>query len=62
MLRRFCLYGFVKNQKYFEPFLYLALLEKLSFAGVGMPLGFRRCRFTCSPDPLLSCSMKKAAL
>ena len=41
MLRRFCLYGFVKNQKYFEPFLYLALLEKLSFAGVGMLIGFR---------------------
>jgi len=41
MLRRFCLYGFVKNQKYFEPFLYLALLDKLSFAGVGMLIGFR---------------------
>jgi len=41
MLRRFKLYGFVKNQKYFEPFLYLALLDKLSFAGVGMLIGFR---------------------
>jgi len=41
MLRRFRLYGFVKNQKYFEPFLYLALLDKLSFAGVGMLIGFR---------------------
>jgi len=41
MLRRFCLYGFVKNQKYFEPFLYLALLDKLSFSGVGMLIGFR---------------------
>jgi MFS family permease len=41
MLRRFCLYGFIKNQKYFEPFLYLALLDKLSFAGVGMLIGFR---------------------
>jgi len=43
MIRRFCLYGFVKNQKYFEPFLYLALLEKFSysFAGVGMLIGFR---------------------
>ncbi|MDP6634886.1 MAG: MFS transporter [Phycisphaerae bacterium] len=41
MLRRFCLYGFVKNQKYFEPFLYLALLEKLSFTGVGILIGFR---------------------
>jgi MFS family permease len=41
MLQRFCLYGFVKNQKYFEPFLYLALLDKLSFAGVGLLIGFR---------------------
>jgi len=41
MLRRFCLYGFVKNQKYFEPFLYLALLDKLSFTGVGLLIGFR---------------------
>jgi len=43
MIRRFCLYGFVKNQKYYEPFLYLALLEKLSFwyFGVGMLIGFR---------------------
>jgi hypothetical protein len=41
MLRRFQLYGFMKNQKYFEPFLYLALLDKLSLAGVGMLIGFR---------------------
>ncbi|MDP7288100.1 MAG: MFS transporter, partial [Phycisphaerae bacterium] len=43
MIRRFCLYGFVKNQKYFEPFLYLALLDKLGFwyFGVGMLIGFR---------------------
>ncbi|MCP4379440.1 MAG: MFS transporter [bacterium] len=41
MLRRFQLYGFMKNQKYFEPFLYLALLDKLSLAGLGVLIGFR---------------------
>jgi len=42
MLRRFCLYGFVKNQKYFEPFFYLALLVKFSDSAtaVGMLVGF----------------------
>lgn len=42
MLRRFCLYGFVKNQKYFEPFLYLAFRDKgLSFTAIGALIGFR---------------------
>ncbi len=42
MLARFCLYGFVKNQKYFEPFLFLAFLEKgLSFTQIGLLIGFR---------------------
>lgn len=42
MLFRFSLYGFLKNQRYFEPFLLLALLEKgLSFAEVGFLVAFR---------------------
>ncbi len=36
MLFRFCLYGFLKNQRYFEPFLMLVLLERdLSFTMIG---------------------------
>lgn len=42
MLFRFCLYGFLKNQKYYDPFLVLAFLEKgLSFFMIGILLGFR---------------------
>ncbi|MBI3828007.1 MAG: MFS transporter [Planctomycetes bacterium] len=42
MLFRFALYGFLKNQTYFEPFLVLAFLEKgLSFFAIGMLIGFR---------------------
>ena len=42
MLRRFCLYGFLKNQQYFEPFLILAFRQKgLSFAMIGLLIGFR---------------------
>ena len=41
-LFRFCLYGFLKNQQYFEPFLILAFREKgLSFAAIGMLIAFR---------------------
>ena len=41
-LFRFCLYGFLKNQQYFEPFLILALRERgLSFAQIGLLIGFR---------------------
>lgn len=37
MLIRFCLYGFLKNQRYFEPFLYLAFLDKgLTFLQIGI--------------------------
>lgn len=37
MLFRFCLYGFLKNQRYFEPFLMLALLaHDLSFFMIGL--------------------------
>jgi len=42
MLFRFCLYGFLKNQQYYDPFLILAFREKgLSFAAIGMLIGFR---------------------
>ncbi len=42
MLIRFCLYGFLKNQRYFEPFFVLALLEKgLTFTWVGLLVAFR---------------------
>lgn len=42
MLVRFCLYGFLKNQRYFEPFLILVFLEKgLSFFDVGTLIAFR---------------------
>ena len=40
---RFSLYGFLKNQKYFEPFLILAFLSKgLSFFQIGLLVGFRQ--------------------
>ncbi|MBN1555724.1 MAG: MFS transporter [Phycisphaerae bacterium] len=42
MLFRFCLYGFLKNQQYFEPFWILAFRAKgLSFAAIGLLIGFR---------------------
>ena len=42
MLRRFSLYGFLKNQQYFEPFLILALRDKgLSFLVIGLLISFR---------------------
>ncbi|MBN1807472.1 MAG: MFS transporter [Planctomycetes bacterium] len=42
MLFRFSLYGFLKNQRYFEPFLVLAFLEKgLSYSEIGLLIGFR---------------------
>ena len=41
-LMRFCLYGFLKNQLYFESFLILAFLEKgLSFLQIGILISFR---------------------
>ena len=43
MLRRFSLYGFLKNQQYYEPFLILAFLEKgLSFFQIGLLISFRQ--------------------
>ena len=42
MLFRFCLYGFLKNQQYYDPFLILAFLQKgLSFAAIGVLISFR---------------------
>jgi MFS family permease len=42
MLFRFSLYGFLKNQRYFEPFILLAFMQKgLSFAMIGLLIGFR---------------------
>ncbi len=42
MFFRFCLYGFLKNQRYFEPFLILIFLEKgMSFFQIGLLVAFR---------------------
>jgi len=42
MLWRFSLYGFLKNQRYFEPFLVLAFLDKgLSFFVIGLLIACR---------------------
>ncbi len=42
MFWRFCLYGFLKNQRYFEPFLILAFLEwGLSFFAIGVLIAIR---------------------
>ncbi|MFH2032054.1 MAG: MFS transporter [Bacteroidota bacterium] len=57
MLKRFSLYGFLKNQRYFEPFLLLFLLEKgISFTEIGILVGFREiCRnFSEIPSGVLA--------
>jgi len=42
MLFRFSLYGFLKNQQYYDPFIILAFREKgLSFFLIGLLVGFR---------------------
>ncbi len=42
ILFRFCLYGFLKNQQYYDPFLILAFRQKgLSFGMIGVLIGFR---------------------
>ncbi|MEE8459208.1 MAG: MFS transporter [Phycisphaerales bacterium] len=42
MIFRFSLYGFLKNQRYFEAFLFLAFLDKgLDFFQIGLLVGFR---------------------
>ena len=39
---RFCLYGFLKNLQFFEPFLILAFRDKgFSFAAIGLLISFR---------------------
>jgi MFS family permease len=41
-LLRFCLYGFLKNQQYYEPFLILCFLDRgLSFTQIGVLVAFR---------------------
>ena len=43
MIFRFSLYGFLKNQRYFEAFLFLAFLDKgLDFFQIGLLVGFRQ--------------------
>ena len=43
MLWRFSLYGLLKNQIYYDPFLILALRDKgLSFFMIGLLIGFRQ--------------------
>ncbi len=42
MIRRFSLYGFLKNQQYYEPFLILYLRDLgLSFTMIGVLIGYR---------------------
>jgi len=42
MIKRFSLYGFLKNQRYFEPFIILFFLQQgLSFTQIGFLIGFR---------------------
>lgn len=42
MIKRFSLYGFLKNQRYFEPFIILFFLSNgLSFTQIGFLVGFR---------------------
>ena len=42
MLGRFCLYGFLKNQQYYDPFLILAFRQmELSFFMIGVLVAFR---------------------
>ena len=52
MLFRFSLYGFLKNQKYYEPFFILIFLEKgLSFFQIGLLIAFRELAVTILEVP-----------
>lgn len=52
MLFRFSLYGFLKNQKYYEPFLILFFLNKgLSFFQIGLLVAFREFAVTVMEVP-----------
>jgi MFS family permease len=49
---RFSLYGFLKNQRYFEPFLFLAFLEKgLDFTQIGLLIAVRELTTTVLEIP-----------
>ena len=52
MLFRFSLYGFLKNQRYFEPFLLLVLVDKgLSFTAIGLLIAIRELTVNCLEIP-----------
>ena len=52
MIARFSLYGFLKNQRYFEPFIVLFFLDQgLSFAQIGLLIGFRELCHTIGEIP-----------
>lgn len=52
MLFRFSLYGFLKNQKYYEPFLILFFIDKgLSFFQIGLLIAFRELAVTIMEIP-----------
>ena len=52
LIFRFCLYGFLKNQRYFAPFWILAFLDRgLSFAMIGALIGFRQVFVTLFEIP-----------
>ena len=53
MLLRFSMYGFLKNQRYFEPFLFLALIEKgMTFAEIGLLIGLRELTINLLSVPM----------
>lgn len=57
MMRRFALYGFLKNQRYFEPFLLLVFLDKgLSYLQIGTLMSVREATviFTEIPSGALA--------
>ena len=52
MIFRFSLYGFLKNQRYFEPFLILAFIQMgLSFLEIGLLIAFRELCVTVLEIP-----------
>jgi MFS family permease len=52
MLGRFSLYGFLKSQTYYEPFILLVFLEKgLSFFQIGLLIAFRELAVTAMEIP-----------
>lgn len=52
MLKRFSAYGFFKNQRYFEPFLYLYFIEAgLSFTQIGILIAIREALINIAEIP-----------